>query len=179
MLFFIKILLFITSSLCQTTNMQAYMDQIEQRVMDLASKFESDYALRCSAPCSPSFDGCSTQMPMFYCATEFTLTSCSCYSPGYPINVTSSVVKLAKFPSSNDSNYQGVMEMVCASSHIDDDFIQLRQDIPSVKWNYMGSYNGMMRSYPGKNYCRNYDPRTRPWYVAAASGFVRKFFEKN
>jgi len=28
-----------------------------------------------------------------------------------------------------------------------------------------------MRLYPGRDRCEKYDPRSRPWYVAASSGF--------
>ena len=173
MFFLIEILLF-SSFLCQSTDMQTYMDLIEQRVMALGSKFENDYAQRCFTSCNPSYDGCSTQMPTFYCAPEFILDSCSCYTSGSPLNISASVVKLAKFPNSTE-NSQDITEIICASSHIDNDFIQVRQDIPTVRWYYIGSYNGMIRIYPGIAFCSNYDPRTRPWYVAAASGFRSKF----
>lgn len=37
---------------------------------------------------------------------------------------------------------------------------------------YFGSHNGPMRMWPARHYeeCGSYDPRLRPWYVAAASG---------
>ena len=42
---------------------------------------------------------------------------------------------------------------------------------PPHRWAYFANYNGIMKSYPStKVDCGNYDPRYRPWYVAATSG---------
>ena len=37
---------------------------------------------------------------------------------------------------------------------------------------YFGSQDGMFRSFPGQQeiFCGQYDPRVRPWYIAASSG---------
>ncbi len=46
-----------------------------------------------------------------------------------------------------------------------------------VRWQYFGSNTGVHRVFPGHEWRRNFiglhedfDPRTRPWYVAASSG---------
>lgn len=45
------------------------------------------------------------------------------------------------------------------------------------RWQYFGSNNGLYRMYPGREWQTNfvgfyedYDPRVRPWYIAATSG---------
>ena len=158
-------------SLSEPTDIQSYLDLIEQRLIDFSGEFEKDYSNRCTNQCYPSYDGCSTIMPLFYCATEFKVDSCSCYSPGSPINITVSVVKLADSSGSHPNETdQDVKEMICSTSDLDAEFIKVRQNIPSIKWHYIGTYNGIVRTYPGITYCFDYDPRIRPCYIAAASG---------
>lgn len=48
---------------------------------------------------------------------------------------------------------------------------------PSIRWQYFGSTAGVFRLYPGREWDINfagffndYDPRVRPWYIAATSG---------
>lgn len=45
------------------------------------------------------------------------------------------------------------------------------------RWQYFGSATGVYRTFPGHYWPSNfigfpedYDPRVRPWYIAAASG---------
>lgn len=42
----------------------------------------------------------------------------------------------------------------------------------SPSWSYFGAHNGMFRQIPATQaqQCGRYDPRRRPWYVAASSG---------
>ena len=42
----------------------------------------------------------------------------------------------------------------------------------SLRWQYFGTTSGFYRIYPGytRRECYTYDPRIRPWYVAATSG---------
>ncbi|KAL4236040.1 hypothetical protein ACF0H5_004426 [Mactra antiquata] len=48
---------------------------------------------------------------------------------------------------------------------------------PTLRWQYFGSIAGIVRIYPGREWSTNfagfyndYDPRVRPWYIAATSG---------
>lgn len=45
-------------------------------------------------------------------------------------------------------------------------------DQDTLRWQYFGTVNGLFRLYPGftQEVCYSYDPRVRPWYVAATSG---------
>ena len=47
----------------------------------------------------------------------------------------------------------------------------------TYRWQYFGSEEGLVRLYPGREWDTNfvgfyndYDPRVRPWYIAATSG---------
>lgn len=42
----------------------------------------------------------------------------------------------------------------------------------SLRWQYIGTPTGLFRQYPGdvREKCSTYDPRVRPWYVAATNG---------
>ena len=42
----------------------------------------------------------------------------------------------------------------------------------TLRWQYIGTPNGVFRIYPGDvdEQCASYDPRVRPWYVAATNG---------
>ena len=64
----------------------------------------------------------------------------------------------------------------CWTRGLDSKFIQNRiedeQSQRSLKWQYIGTPSGFYRIYPGvtQKQCFSYDPRIRPWYVAATSG---------
>ncbi len=47
----------------------------------------------------------------------------------------------------------------------------------SYRWQYFGAVEGLVRLYPGREWSVNfagfykdYDPRVRPWFIAATSG---------
>ena len=52
------------------------------------------------------------------------------------------------------------------------DFSGDLDDIGATSWQYIGLTSGVQRIYPGysRSTCYDYDPRIRPWYVAATSG---------
>ncbi|XP_064640200.1 VWFA and cache domain-containing protein 1-like isoform X2 [Lineus longissimus] len=49
--------------------------------------------------------------------------------------------------------------------------ISNRQQSSELKWQYFGDENGILTMFPANNFaeCGSYDPRYRPWYVAAAT----------
>ncbi|PAA92856.1 hypothetical protein BOX15_Mlig015658g4 [Macrostomum lignano] len=56
-------------------------------------------------------------------------------------------------------------------------FNETYQNDSSIRWLYFGSSTGVTRLYPGREWSSNfvgfytdYDPRIRPWYIAATSG---------
>ena len=53
----------------------------------------------------------------------------------------------------------------------------MKQPLIIFRWQYFGSTTGIVRIYPGREWSTNfagfyndYDPRVRPWYIAATSG---------
>ena len=57
------------------------------------------------------------------------------------------------------------------SSFVQDGAADIQANSPK-KWRYVGMPSGVYRQYPGilSQYCDKYDPRLRPWYIAATSG---------
>ncbi|XP_069125986.1 LOW QUALITY PROTEIN: voltage-dependent calcium channel subunit alpha-2/delta-2-like [Argopecten irradians] len=60
---------------------------------------------------------------------------------------------------------------------LDEVFKQNRAEDETLRWQYFGSSVGIVRIYPGREWSTNfagfyndYDPRVRPWYIAATSG---------
>lgn len=76
------------------------------------------------------------------------------------------------------SNDEGVIETVCYATNIDDALIEAYDGFDSTSEvspvsTYYGSWNGVMRIFPGSGYseeCGDYDPRIRSWYAGAVSG---------
>ncbi|XP_013417008.1 voltage-dependent calcium channel subunit alpha-2/delta-3 [Lingula anatina] len=90
------------------------------------------------------------------------------------VMMNSSVVKI---PEKVNRNNPEVIGTVAWSAALDKLFIQNAQEDEDIRWQYFGSKLGVHRSFPGKESKRNfigfqqdYDPRTRPWYIAATSG---------
>lgn len=78
----------------------------------------------------------------------------------------------------NNPTDPDVIETVCYGIRLDFPLKQAFNGVQSETeisriFTYFGSWNGVMRMYPGGSYgqeCGSYDPRMRPWYVAASSG---------
>ena len=72
---------------------------------------------------------------------------------------------------SKNSNFiiQDVAETACYSRLVEAFMVD---NIKESEFQYFGANNGLFRQTPalGRNESGSYDPRTRPWYVAAASG---------
>ena len=73
-----------------------------------------------------------------------------------------------------------VIESVCYSRSLEDYFIKKRNNDAGY-WSslviesptmFFGSQEGMFRIFPGRQWekCGSFDPRLRPWYIAASSG---------
>ena len=77
-------------------------------------------------------------------------------------------MKSMKSKNSN-SIIQDVAETACYSRLVEAFMVD---NIKESEFQYFGANNGLFRQTPalGRNESGSYDPRTRPWYVAAASG---------
>ncbi|XP_002735490.2 VWFA and cache domain-containing protein 1-like [Saccoglossus kowalevskii] len=90
------------------------------------------------------------------------------------ISSESSVVKISdEVP--RDSNV--TINTVMYTYGLDEVFKQNNLKDPLLRWQYFGSKDGILRMYPGREWDTNfagfyndYDPRVRPWYIAATSG---------
>ena len=72
---------------------------------------------------------------------------------------------------------EATMNDVCFTTGLLDTFqINDASASTDLKWQYFGTPSGVWRQYPGQHFevdgstCQPYDPRQRPWYVAAATG---------
>ena len=84
---------------------------------------------------------------------------------------------VVRYPSNNPSRISNdeVATETCWTRNMEDRFTQeLSGSLESttLRWQYIGTPNGFYRIYPGsaQESCNSYDPRVRPWYVAATSG---------
>ena len=78
------------------------------------------------------------------------------------------MVTLPKHKSEGNLEEQDI-QFICSTIQVEE---ALREASESPhRWSYFANYDGIMKTYPStKVDCGNYDPRFRPWYVAATSG---------
>lgn len=153
---------------------QKTLESIEQRCLDtnLNTCLGTD-ASECSyASCSADIGNVETE-----CTERFGfLASCSGYSGldqcnGRKVNKNKSVLL---FADAADVESQEMKEYICGTRSLDAFFKTDHTD--DLMWSYFGSTSGMFRNYPGYarerdgSSCTAYDPRKRPWYLAASSG---------
>jgi len=78
----------------------------------------------------------------------------------------------------------GVIESICTYLPLDETFVAKGPE-GKFTWSYIGTTNGVVRIWPGPPWtrgvedgdfdemlgnCRSFDPRIRPWFIAASSG---------
>ncbi|CAH1252963.1 CACNA2D2 [Branchiostoma lanceolatum] len=90
------------------------------------------------------------------------------------VNTSYSVVKISDEVPRDDN---ATVNTVVSTSGLDEVFRNNSKEDPLLRWQYFGSSNGLLRLYPGREWDTNfagfyndYDPRIRPWYIAATSG---------
>mmetsp|Transcript_17970 Transcript_17970/g.32529 ORF Transcript_17970/g.32529 Transcript_17970/m.32529 type:complete len:631 (-) Transcript_17970:1364-3256(-) len=168
------------SSLDRENEVKLIMQRMEYDVLAFRDEMERAYTARCDTPtlteCSENnFNDCSSTYPNQQCmkADELVVSSCG---DGESCNglwdKTQSTVRipanLAQAPQDNPSDPE-VVESVCYS--------RLAEEYMVEKYNngnqmYFGSSTGTFRIIPARHskVCGVYDPRRRPWFVAASSG---------
>lgn len=118
--------------------------------------------LTTSAGCSDEFGAAVVQDPYLYCEQNCTSRQ---------LDFQTSFVRTAEF-----SENVEIVTQECWTRDLESQFIQNRledqQGQQSLRWQYIGAPSGFYRIYPGvtQQQCFTYDPRIRPWYVAATSG---------
>ena len=161
----------------------------EREVVDIARG--ARIALSGTAPCasavrtcsSCSIDSCSDgvdALPGFECHDDFG-TPDECFGEGQRMSKTASAIKLAEGVQITDiSTSRNARQDVCATQPLDGVYVRnmVQDTTGNLAWQYFGSSHGVYRFFPGNvwghsesnNGCSFYDPRIRPWYVAASSG---------
>lgn len=125
----------------------------------------------CSVPaCGNTFTNANHG---FNCTSDYgvDLAMCGGDCPGLIRSIDTTVVR---FPPSADFGNGEMQAFVCATKRMEAAFKAAKRTLPI--WQYVGSTTGAARFYPGSpqsradGKCSQYDPRQRPWFLAASSG---------
>ena len=175
-------LTFIISVTCLSDSALEVIREKEEIVSRLAARASLSYQRRSTAvlDCKCSLHSCSYDFPGAQCETvlggldELCGESCS----GQLIDYNQTIVRL---PPDTDPSAMSpsLKESICTYRDLDTLF---RDFPPDLAWTYLGTTDGHFRRWPASGRtravngepllgdCRSYDPRTRPWYIAASAG---------
>jgi Mg-chelatase subunit ChlD len=167
------VFLLIEKTNCQQTaqNLQGVLNSIEQEITAKAQVIKQALINKCSTDCSLSYESCIKEDIQMTCQKDFIsdeCEECNKETPGVILSAISDVKLANKYFPSVDKNDQGVKELTCATQSAAS---ALQGSVnPTMKWQYIATYNGVFRSYPGIKNCAPYDARLRSWYVGASTG---------
>mmetsp|Transcript_2336 Transcript_2336/g.3623 ORF Transcript_2336/g.3623 Transcript_2336/m.3623 type:complete len:650 (-) Transcript_2336:61-2010(-) len=170
---------------------KSILQRMETDVLAFRDEMERVYSARCETKtltecAETNFNDCSSTFPSQQCAKADELVFSAC-GDGETCNAlwdkTLSTVSvpaaLAQGPSNNPNDNE-VIESACYSRlaeqymidkyKTDEEYWAKYNVQPS--WTYFGAHNGLFRRIPAihQEECGQYDPRRRPWFVAASSG---------
>lgn len=162
----------------------------------LASATEAIYSKRChntdvtacldmqESHCS--FLSCKSRFVNGNCTEAFGKLEITTFGGNCSHNCTSRRLLFSqssvKTPHDEDLEDERVASEVCWTHELDTYFkieaehfhLHPSDGLPtgSLRWQYIGTPTGLFRQYPGdvQETCSTYDPRVRPWYVAATNG---------
>lgn len=166
-------------------------EKLEDDVLQLRDRVEEAYTdhKRCNQKefmkCfETNYDACSSSFPEPVCVDD---GASACGAPHNSNNhshgtILDYSISSIRIPSS--SNDAAITESVCFSQRLDEYFVdKLREDQSywQDEWDmdhapvssFFGSTSGAFRQYPARpadNCEESFDPRVRPWYVAASNG---------
>ena len=169
------------------------VEQMESDVKELAQQVERLYQNRCNgtslkACALGNYDDCASRFPNPVClGNRSDLNIAQCGENGVTCSslwdYTISNVRLSNAiadSSNHNPSDPRVIETVWFTKALDDFFVQKREEQKplwdklglSTPFMYFGAQNGAFRVYPAHplEKCDQYDPRLRPWYIAASSG---------
>jgi hypothetical protein len=169
----------------------ALIASMESDAIELARQVELLYQNRCNEvslrQCARgNYDECTSLYPNQTCpgGQDLNVAQCgdgvSCASLwDYSVSNTRLHTDLVGASGGNPSD-PNVIETVCFTQQLDEFFIRKRAE-QKPYWDrlglrtpqmYFGSQNGAFRIYPARQSetCGAFDPRVRPWYIAASSG---------
>ncbi|KAL7540189.1 hypothetical protein ACHAXR_009925 [Thalassiosira sp. AJA248-18] len=170
---------------------KSILQRMESDTLAFRDEIERVYSARCDTKtltdCGKSnFNDCSSSLPGQQCmkADELVISRCgdgvSCNALWHKsLSTVSLPSAIADAPLDNPSNPE-VVESACYSRlaepymidkyDADEKYWATYNAQPS--WTYFGAHNGLFRKIPATHQeeCGQYDPRRRPWFVAASSG---------
>lgn len=162
--FIVGTLLALSANFCAGQNLEDLFVQIENEIREIKTAVESSYNDKCNIDCGCSLSACKSSLPNPVC-TDIFGSNDDCGSNERVLDFDSSV-----FRSANKA--KNVLHQACWTSNLDTTFKKINGENTLVRWQYFGTTDGNNRIYPGavQEVCNSYDPRVRPWYVAASSG---------
>ena len=176
------------------TEVKRILQRIEEDTLKLRDEIEIAYGKRCNietlSQCSrSSFNGCSSVFPNQQCmeADELVIESCRGGAGGGTCNAlwdkTTSVVSIPSALAQGEKENPTDPELVETACYtlLAEDYLRNKYEEDEIFWDsygaqpsavYFGAHNGLFRKLPAtmQEECGNYDPRKRPWFVAASSG---------
>ena len=182
----------LTSNKVYAINFDQLVEKVQQDILQLRDEVEMLYQNRCNSnlatKCSASnYHDCLSESPSRTCLEDPAYTVDACAGQGGCSALWEfehSSVSVPEESVQDKANYyidnKKLAESVCFSQGLDDFMIdaynkdksfwdELNVGAPSM---YFGSSTGAFRIWPGRQAfeCGAFDPRVRPWYIAASSG---------
>ncbi|KAL7545567.1 hypothetical protein ACHAWF_009001 [Thalassiosira exigua] len=170
---------------------KSILQRMESDALAFRDAIERVYGYRCKtatlAECSEAnFNGCSSTFPNQVCMAEDELVISAC-GDGASCNAlwdkTQSTVSIPAALATGDFGNPSDPELIetACYSRLAEPFMIDKYEADVEYWNgygvhpswtYFGAHNGLFRKIPAthQEQCGLYDPRRRPWYVAAQSG---------
>jgi len=167
------------------------LERMNSDVLAFRDEIEAAYSQRCSTDtlnqCARgNYNDCTSAFPNQICMDPSELVMQQC-GDGRSCNALwDKSVSTVAFPAAlaqgegNNPTDDEIIETACYTRKAEDYMAQKYQDDTafwaqfgaSPSWSYFGAHNGMFRQIPATlaKACGKYDPRLRPWYVAASSG---------
>ena len=174
------VLIFVLQIPHATPQFLQLVEKLEADVLELRTLVEEVYQDRCDtallAECEGSnYDDCDAQFPNPTCPVD-----------GSNQQLKDFTISVIRVPEILQDGIDGnptdpkAIESICYGSRLDE-YFQSKEREDREYWEnlgapspqrYFGSNSGPFRIYPGRysENCRDYDPRVRPWFVAASSG---------
>ncbi|CAM9388082.1 unnamed protein product, partial [Heterosigma akashiwo] len=169
-----------------SAELEIMMKTMEQMALDLRDAVEEAYVSRCDitlTDCASShYYSCYSELPEPSCLGGGSWDAAVCVEKNSDCmalwDFTASSVRVAEDVGGDEPSNNEVIEAICYTQLLDAFSIneyttaQDAGDDLEFLGMFYGSWNGMFRIYPGRaqETCGSYDPRIRPWYVAASSG---------
>lgn len=169
---------------------KALVQKMEQDLLDFVFQIESYHGRRCEyqtlASCGRSNHHetlSSLPNPKCYETDDLRIDVCNA-TCGSLWDDKTSTIRIPDSIAASTTNYfprdPRTVEMICYSSFMDS-YLQVKKAQDQAYWDnyrvrspqaYFGSTTGALRIYPGRTSrtAGVYDPRNRPWYIAASSG---------